>query len=80
MENFRDWQDSGRCYTRKHFMSLNPTAELLGACDEVVLYDSGHYIQGLFGGSYYFSNTNRSKNIEEVEKNLFLEKVMQKID
>jgi hypothetical protein len=80
MENFKDWQDSGRCYTRKAFLKINPTAELKGACDDVMLYDSGHYIQGLFDGTWYECNTNRSKYIEEVEKNLFLEKVEKKID
>ena len=42
MENFKDWQDSGRCDTRKHFLSLFPTAELLGACDVVMLYDGDY--------------------------------------
>lgn len=80
MEDFRNWRDSGICYTRKHFLSLFPDVKLLGACDDVMAYDGGYYIQMLWDGSYYECNTNRSKDIEEVEKNLFLEKVMQKID
>ncbi len=80
MENFKDWQDSGRCYTRKAFLLINPTAELKGACDDVMLYDSGHYIQMLFDGSFYECNTNWNKDIEIVELELFFKKVMQKID
>lgn len=80
MEDFKNWRDSGRCYTRKHFLSLFPDVKLLGACDDVMLYDGDYYIQMLWDGSYYECNTNRSKDIDEVEKNLFLEKVMQKID
>lgn len=80
MEDFKNWRDSGICYTRKAFLLINPTAELKGACDDVMLYDGGHYIQMLWDGSYYECNTNRSKDIDEVEKNLFLEKVAKKID
>ena len=80
MENFKDWQDSGRCYTRKAFLSMNPTAELKSACDDVMLYDSGHYIQMLFDGSFYECNTNWNKDIEIVELELFFKKVMQNID
>ena len=80
MEDFKNWRDSGRCYTRKYFLSLFPDVKLLGACDDVMLYDGDYYIQMLWDGSYYECNTNRSKDIDEVEKNLFLEKVMQKMD
>ena len=80
MEDFKNWRDSGICYTRKHFLSLFPDVKLLGACDDVMLYDGDYYIQMLWDGSYYECNTNRSKDIDEVEKNLFLKKVIQKID
>ena len=80
MKDFENWQDSGRFYTRKAFVSLFPTIKLLGACDDVLLYDGGYHIQVLFGGSYYECNTNRSKKLEEVEMNIFLEKVAKKID
>jgi hypothetical protein len=80
MDNFERWQDSGRLMTRKDFLSRFPTIKLLGACDDVMLYDGGHYIQGLFDGSWYECNTNRSKKLDEVEMNIFLEKVSKKID
>jgi hypothetical protein len=79
MEDFREWRDSGRCYTRKAFLKINPTAELKGACDDVMLYDGGHYIQGLFDGTWYECNTNRNKYIEIVELELYLKKVEKKI-
>jgi hypothetical protein len=75
MEDFRNWRDSGLCYTRKAFLKINPTAELKGACDDVMLYDSGHYIQILFDGSYYECNTNWNKDIEVVELELYFKKV-----
>jgi hypothetical protein len=75
MRDFINWRDSGTCYTRKAFSSKFPTVKLLGACEDVMLYDGGYFIQGLFDGSWYECNTNRSKDIEEVEKTLFLEKV-----
>jgi uncharacterized membrane protein YiaA len=53
---------------------------LLGACDDVVLYDGGYYIQVLFDGTFYESNTNRSKKLDEVEMNMFLEKIARKLD
>ena len=80
MDNFDRWQDSGRLMTSKDFLSRFPTIKLLGACDDVMLYDGGHYIQGLFDGSWYECNTNRSKKLDEVEMNIFLEKVSKKID
>lgn len=80
MEEFKNWQKSGKFYSRKGFTSLFPCVKLLGACDDVMLYDSGYFIQVLFDGSYYECNTNRSKKLEEVEKNLFFEKIMQKIN
>jgi hypothetical protein len=79
MENFKNWQASGKFYTRKEFKRLNPSAVLKGACDDVMLYDGGHYIQGLFDGTWYECNTNRSKEIELVEFELYLKKVEQKI-
>ena len=80
MKDFENWQDSGRFMPRKEFMIKFPTMKLQGACDDVLIYDGGYYIQVLWGGTYYESTTNRSKKLEEVEMNLFLEKVMQKID
>ena len=53
MEDFKNWRDSGRCYTRKYFLSLFPDVKLLGACDDVMAYDGGYYIQMLWDGSYY---------------------------
>lgn len=80
MEDFKNWRDSGTCYTRKYFLSLYPTAKLLGACDDVVLYDDGSYIQMLFDGSYYECNTNRSRDIDEVELTLYQNKIAKKLD
>jgi hypothetical protein len=80
MNDFEIWQDTGRFMPRQAFMTSNPEIILLGACDDVVLYDGGYYIQVLFDGTFYESNTNRSKKLDDVEMNLFLEKVMQKID
>lgn len=79
MEDFKKWRDSGRIYTRKAFLEINPNAELKGACDDVMLYDGGHYIQMLFDGSYYECNTNRNKYIEVVELELYSKKVEKKI-
>ena len=80
MEDFKNWQDSGRFMPRKEFMTKFPTVQLPGACDDVLLYDGGHFIQVLWGGTYYECNTNQSKKIEEVEQNLYYKKVMQKLD
>lgn len=80
MNDFEIWQDSGRFMPRKTFLSLYPDVKLLGACDDVVAYDGGHYIQVLFDGTFYECNTNRSKKLDEVEMNLFLEKVARKLD
>lgn len=65
---------------RKDFLSRFPTIKLLGACDDVVLYDGGYYIQVLFDGTFYECNTNRSKKLDEVEMNIFLDKVSRKLD
>jgi hypothetical protein len=80
MTEFENWQDSGRFLPRKEFLSRFPTIKLLGACDDVVLYDGGYYIQVLFDGTFYESNTNRSKKLDEVEMNMFLEKIARKLD
>lgn len=80
MNEFEIWQDSGRFMPRKDFVSRFPLVKLLGACDDVVLYSGGYFIQVLFDGTFYESNTNRSKKLDEVEMNLFLEKVSKKLD
>jgi hypothetical protein len=80
MKDFENWQDSGKFYTRKAFLSLFPEVKLLGPCDDVLLYDGGYHIQVLFDGTFYECNTNRSKNLDEVEMNVFLEKVSKKLD
>lgn len=80
MEDFKNWKSSCKEYSRKDFMAKFTTIKLQGACDDVLLYDGGYHIQVLFDGTFYECNTNRSKDIEEVEKNLFLEKIMHKLD
>ena len=80
MDEFKNWQRSGKFYSRERFASIFPYIKLLGACDDVMLYDGGYFIQGLFDGTFYECNTNRSKRLEEVEENLFFEKIMQKLD
>ena len=80
MEDFKNWQSSGRFIPRKEFMTKFPTEKLQGACDDVLVYDGGYFIQVLWGGTYYECNTNQSKKIEEVERNLYSKKVMQKLD
>jgi hypothetical protein len=80
MDEFEIWQGSGRFMPRKDFLSRFPTIKLLGACDDVVLYDGGYYIQVLFDGTFYECNTNRSKKLDEVEMNIFLDKVSKKLD
>jgi hypothetical protein len=79
MENFKNWQNSGRLYTRKAFLAENPSAVLKGACDDVMVYDGGHYIQGLFDGSWYECNTNWNKDIEIVELEIYFKKVERKL-
>jgi hypothetical protein len=80
MDNFERWKDSGRLMPKKDFLSRFPAIKLLGACDDVLLYDGEYYIQILFDGTFYECNTNRSKKLDEVEMNLFLEKVSRKLD
>jgi hypothetical protein len=79
MGKLKDWLDSKKSYTRNEFKKLHPNAELKGACDDVLLYNDGNYIQVLFDGTFYECNTNRSKHLEFVEMELYLKKVEQKI-
>jgi len=80
MDDFEKWQKTGRFMPRKDFLTRFPTIKLLGACDDVVLYDGDYYIQVLFDGTFYERNTNRSKKLDEVEMNIFLEKIAKKLD
>lgn len=79
MEDFKNWQNTGRYMPRKEFMTKFPTIKLQGACDDVLIYDGGHFIQVLWGGTYYESNANQGKIMELVELELYLKKVEKKI-
>lgn len=80
MEDFKKFSDSGRFIPKKEFLLKNPDVKLKGACDDIVHYDGGYFIQVLWDGTFYECNTNMSKDLDEVEMNLYLEKVMQKLD
>ena len=79
MEDFKNWQNTGRYMPRKEFMTKFPTIKLQGACDDVLIYDGGYFIQVLWGGTYYESNVNQGKILELVELELYLKKVEKKI-
>jgi hypothetical protein len=79
MEDFKKWQDSGKFMPRKEFESKFTTIKLKGACDDVLIYDGGYHIQVLWDGTFYDCNTNMSKDLDEVELNLYQNKIDKKL-
>jgi hypothetical protein len=76
MKKFSSFSQSGLFTPRGVFLNNSPNEILLDDCTDVIVYDGGHFIQVLKGGTFYVDDNNKSKVLDDVEINLYIEKVI----